>query len=119
MKRPLKITLLLSALFMLSGCSLNAGVDTLLTPPKLSTQQEHIYKALTDYAGTNISLKYPKSGDYLSAFIIADVDGDSENEAVVFYRKNSLNNTDDSSLRMNILDQNGIPSVTMKQGETR
>ena len=107
MKRPLKITLLLSALFMLSGCSLNAGVDTLLTPPKLSTQQEHIYKALTDYAGTNISLKYPKSGDYLSAFIIADVDGDSENEAVVFYRKNSLNNTDDSSLRMNILDQNG------------
>ena len=107
MKRPLKITLLLSALFMLSGCSLNAGVDTLLTPPKLSTQQEHIYKAPTDYAGTNISLKYPKSGDYLSAFIIADVDGDSENEAVVFYRKNSLNNTDDSSLRMNILDQNG------------
>ena len=102
MKKFIFIFMLLP--LMLTGCSLNAGVDTLLTPPKLSTQQEHIYSALTSYAGHNISLKYPKSGEYLSAFIVADIDSDSEDEAIVFYRKNSIK-TDDSSLRMNILDQ--------------
>lgn len=90
--------------FALTGCSLNAGVDTLLTPPKLSVQQEHIYSALKRYAGSNISLKYPKAGDNLSAFIVDDIDGDSEDEAIVFYKKNTIK-TDDSSLRMNILDQ--------------
>lgn len=88
---------------LLTGCSFSTGIDTLITPPKLSRQQEHIYNALTNYAGTNISLKYPKSGDYLSAFIIADIDGDNEDEAIVFYEKTSVS-AEDNSLRMNILD---------------
>lgn len=88
---------------LLTGCSFSTGIDTLITPPKLSQQQEHIYNALKNYAGTNISLKYPKSGDYLSAFIIADIDGDNDEEAIVFYEKTSVS-AEDNSLRMNILD---------------
>lgn len=99
-----KLNLVFVMLFLLlTGCSFSAGIDTLIVPPKLSRQQEHIYNALEKYAGNNISLKYPKSGDYLSAFIIADIDGDDDDEAIVFYEKNVVS-SDDTSLRMNILD---------------
>lgn len=90
----------------LTGCSFGTSIDNLMTPPKLSVEQEQIYKALTDAAGTNISLKYPKSGKYLSAFIVEDIDGDGGDEAVVFYEKNSLA-APENTLRINILDQNG------------
>ena len=99
-----KLNIVLAMLFLLlTGCSFSASIDTLIMPPKLSRQQEHIYNALEKYAGNNISLKYPKSGDYLSAFIIADIDGDDDEEAIVFYEKNSVS-SEDTSLRMNILD---------------
>ncbi|MCM1227719.1 MAG: hypothetical protein NC320_09940 [Clostridium sp.] len=93
------------ALFMtlLCGCSFSTGMDNLIIPPRLSSQQEHIYNALKSYAGTNINLKYPKSGDYLSAFIIADIDGDSDDEAIVFYEKTAVS-AENISLRINILD---------------
>ena len=68
----------------LCGCSFGASIDTLMTPPKLDVDQQQIYSALTDAVGSSISLKYPKSGKYLSAFIIEDIDGDGGSEAVVF-----------------------------------
>ncbi len=100
--KKLTVIFVLSFL-LLTGCSFSTGVDTLITPPKLSQQQEHIYNALKNYAGTNISLKYPKSGDYLSAFIVADVDNDGDDEAIVFYEKGTVS-AEENSLRMNILD---------------
>jgi hypothetical protein len=93
-----------AAAMTLTGCTFGAGIDTLMAPPKLSVEQEQIYNALTDAAGSSISLKYPKSGKYLSAFIVADIDGDGGNEAVVFYEKNSLT-VEENTLRMNILDK--------------
>ncbi len=88
----------------LAGCSFGTSIDNLMTPPKLSVEQEQIYKALTNATGTSISLKYPKSGKYLSAFIVEDIDGDGGNEAVVFYEKTSLA-APENTLRINILDQ--------------
>ena len=79
---------------LLTGCSLNTSIDALLTPPKLSTQQEQIYTALKNFTGPNISLKYPRAGDYLSAFIVDDIDNDSEEEAIVFYKKNTIKTED-------------------------
>ena len=87
---------------MLTGCSLNVNVDTMLTPPKLSGEQEQIYQALQEAAGSDIRLKYPKSGSYLSAFIIADIDSDAGEEAIVFYEKNTVSS---DGLRINILDK--------------
>ena len=89
---------------LLTGCSLNTSIVALLTPPKLSAQQEQIYSALKNYTGPNISLKYPRSGENLSAFIVDDIDNDSQEEAIVFYKKNAIK-TEDNSLRINILDQ--------------
>lgn len=92
---------------LLSGCTFGTSIDTLMAPPKLSLEQEQIYNALTDAAGSSISLKYPKSGKYLSAFIVEDIDGDGGREAVVFYEKNSLA-APENTLRINILDsENG------------
>ena len=87
----------------LTGCTFGASIDTLMSPPKLSMEQEQIYSALTEATGNSISLKYPKSGKYLSAFIVEDIDGDGGNEALVFYEKNSLA-VEENTLRINILD---------------
>lgn len=102
----MKKTKILCMLFplLLTGCSLNTSIDALLTPPKLSAQQEQIYNALTNYTGSNISLKYPRTGENLSAFVVDDIDNDSKDEAIVFYNKNAIK-TEDNSLRINILDQ--------------
>ncbi|MBR1527890.1 MAG: hypothetical protein IJ642_01160 [Oscillospiraceae bacterium] len=99
-----KFRLFFCSLFslLLSGCSISINIDTMLTPPKLSGEQEQIYQALQEAAGSDIRLKYPKSGSYLSAFIIADIDSDSGEEAIVFYEKNSLSS---GGLRINILDK--------------
>jgi len=75
-----KLLPVLSPLVLLTGCTFGASIDALMTPPKLSVEQEQIYNALTDAAGTSISLKYPKSGKYLSAFIVEDIDGDGVHE---------------------------------------
>lgn len=89
---------------LLTGCTFGSSIDNLMAPPKLSAQQEQIYGALTEATGQNISLKYPKSGKYLSAFIVEDIDGDGVDEAVVFYERNGLG-VDEITLRINILDQ--------------
>lgn len=89
---------------LLGGCAFGSSIDNLMSPPKLSVEQEQIYNALTDAAGTSISLKYPKSGSYLSAFIVEDIDGDGGTEAAVFYEKTGLA-VEENTLRINILDQ--------------
>ncbi|MCH5324095.1 MAG: hypothetical protein J1E39_02675 [Eubacterium sp.] len=86
----MKKAALLSAAFcvMLSGCSMNMSVDTLLSPPKLSDEQTEIYTALTEAAG-NVDLRYPRMGEYLSAFVINDLDADGSPEAMVFFERRS------------------------------
>ncbi len=101
--KPKYFLMLLILPLMLTGCTLSTGIDTLLTPPKLDERQGHIYDALISHTGKNISLKYPKSGKNLSAFIIEDIDGDNEDEAIVFYKKN-VAKAADNPLRINILD---------------
>lgn len=100
-------TLFLSVciIFSFSGCTLVSGIETYLKPPKLSEQHEQIYNALINAEGSKISLKYPKSGSYLSAFVVADIDDEPTEEAIVFYEKTSLTGSDTSTLRINFLDQ--------------
>lgn len=96
---------LLAALPLLDGCNLTAGIDTLLSAPRLTAEQEEIYKELMkSAAGTGISLKYPKSGEHLSAFTVADLDSDHENEAIVFYEIPGTA-AEENPLRVCLLDQ--------------
>lgn len=82
------------------GCGLGGTVDSLMTPPMLSEGQEAIYTALENAAGKDISLVYPRSGAYRSAFVFYDMDGDGTDEAVVFYEKQR---DSEGSVRVNIL----------------
>lgn len=84
---------------------MGTGIEAYLKPPKLSEQHEQIYNALIKAEGSKINLKYPRSGLYLSAFVVANIDDEPSNEAIVFYEKTGLTGNDISTLRINILDQ--------------
>lgn len=86
----------------LSGCS-NASVEELLSPPRLDGEQTEIYDALRAFTNDTITLKYPRSGQYRSAFVVKDIDDEPTDEAIVFYEMPNV--TTGSSLRMNFLDK--------------
>ncbi|MCR5304886.1 MAG: hypothetical protein K6E36_00070 [Oscillospiraceae bacterium] len=88
----------------LPACNFSASVETLLSPPRLTAEQEQIYQALQASAGNSISLKYPKHGEHLSAFTVVDLDGDGLDEAIVFYNV-SLNTDAENPLRLCMLKQ--------------
>ena len=86
--------LLLALCLLLSGCSLTGeGADTLMRPPALTGEQGEMQKALTDKLGKNITLKYPKTGQYRTAYVSHDIDGDEEEEVLVFYQMPGDNTT--------------------------
>lgn len=103
-----RLSILIMLVFMMTlstGCNIWTGsIEGLLSPPKLTTQQQEIYQALTSSIDTKISLKYPRTGDYLSAFIVANFDDEPSDEAIVFYEKTGIT-ADETSLRINVLDQ--------------
>lgn len=105
MKKKPALALLAACSLLLSGCSgFDASIESLLTPPKLNDEQAEIYDALLGSKGDAVNLCYPKSGDYRSAFVVADFDDEPTDEAMVFYRTNGV--TDGTStMRINFLDQ--------------
>ncbi len=88
MKRKI-IALAAAVCLLFSGCSpITLSVEELMRPPQLSEGQRQVYDALLSALGTtasNISLRYPGSGDNRSAFTFYDLDGDGAEEAMVFY----------------------------------
>ena len=114
--------LFLAAVFSLVFCSCN-GVfgndDALIIPPALFEEQEDIMRALRSSAGEKITLEYPRTGENRSAFLLADIDNDSENEAIAFYRQSSDDAVQDV-IHINVLNnevKNGWTSVCDIVGE--
>lgn len=76
---------------VLSGCtSLGTDIATQLRPPKAMGAQGAAEEALSAYITANekredYTLKYPRSGEYRSAFLMEDIDGDKVSEAIAFY----------------------------------
>lgn len=92
---------------MLTSCSATnviTSVDALLRPPRLTDDQNDIYAALTSYlSGKEMHLVYPQKGEYLSAFIQQDLDGDGLDEAAVFYQLTA--STSSAPINMAIMDR--------------
>lgn len=86
------------------GCSFSASMENLLTPPKLTEEQNEIYQELINSVGRNVKLKYPRSGEYRSAFVLHNIDGEPGDEALVFYESKDIG-SGESALRLKFLDK--------------
>lgn len=102
MKKALAVILCFSLILICSGCSLNFfSVESLLSPPLQSGKngevEEAFKKLMTE---KTLQLRTPQSGDYQTAFILFDVNGDGQEEAIVFYTDSAI----DTSVRMSFME---------------
>ena len=73
-------------------------------PPQLTEEQREITSALEAALGQGgYELKYPQNGGYSSTVLFQDIDGDEEEEAIVFF----LAAVKGDNVRVGILDRNG------------
>lgn len=78
------LPVLLSAL--LSGCSFRMQpIDELMRPPLPFGENEQLQKDFRTAVGEDLILKTPLSGQFHSSFIAYDLDGDGDEEVLVFY----------------------------------
>ena len=97
-----KHAMLLTCLF-LTGCqAITFSIDDLLNAPNIADEQSAIYQALIESAGRGIALEYPRNGDYRSAFVLYDIDGDGEDETLAFY---SVSSVSESNVKISVLDR--------------
>lgn len=104
-KKALLLSVLMAALCLFSACDRNVeNKGALISPPALFEGQNEIMKALKASVGENISLEYPKTGENRSAFVLSDLNGDTQPEVIAFYRPVSEEITQDVA-HINILDE--------------
>lgn len=113
--KKLLLSVMLAATTLLGGCSFGTfSVDTLLAAPKLSEEQKQIHEKVIESIGSDIVLKYPKSGDNRSAFVVADIDDEPTDEAIVFYEHSNIFNSD-VGINICVLDKTSDGGWKVKQ----
>jgi len=79
---------MLLVLLTMSGCALSAlTAENVMEPPQAFGDGAALQAALEEALGPQITLRYPRNGEYRSAVVRADVDNDEQEEAIVFYRQ--------------------------------
>lgn len=82
----LLLAVLLCALLLSSCARMEFSAENLMDAPMLTPEQTQIREALYDGLRTrDVKFKYPKAGQYRSAFVMYDLDSDGKDEALVFY----------------------------------
>lgn len=86
-RRALLFTLAVLFCLCCPGCSFS-GLDAqnLMAPPKSNADQQSIHQLLQGDK-TELTLVYPKNGEYRSAIIMHDFTGDGVKDALGFYAK--------------------------------
>lgn len=80
------ICALLALCLFCSGCSvMDLDTQNLMSPPKATGDKADIQRVIEENAGS-YTLKYPQKGDYRSAVIMHDINGDGNDEAIAFYK---------------------------------
>ena len=75
-------------LCLTAGCSItDIGKEDLLRPPKTMGDEAEIEALISNAAPHGYTLKYPKNGNYRSAIIMHDINGDNVDEAIAFFRE--------------------------------
>lgn len=80
---------------VLTSCSsgvLIRSADSLLSPPLYYEEYADLVEAFNKKFENEVVFCHPQKGDYRSAIIVEDVDGDGDSEAIIFYR-DSLDGT--------------------------
>lgn len=102
-----RISLIAVAMMLLLGAFLLImtrlhSPEEVLAPPNPNGENRQLQQAFERAvgAGTEYKLQFPAEGDYRSAYVLYDIDGDKESEALVFYAKTA----DDSTVRIHVLD---------------
>ncbi len=92
--RIIAVGLLVTAVLTLHGCSF-AGIsdNDLLQPPKATGEKAEIQNLLETTTKGDYMLKYPQSGDYRSAIVMNNIDNDSNDEAIAFYKTSKDNSS--------------------------
>ena len=99
----LKMAAVCALSVFLTGCStISFSVEGLVNAPQLTAEQAKIHEALIRSVGSNITLKYPRNGENRSAYVIANIDDEPQDEAIVFYEYNASGK--DNGMRLSILD---------------
>lgn len=84
--RLFSLILAVAMLFNLCGCSVfTVDTNELLSPPELTGELAPIAEALSKKADAGYVLKYPSEGNYRSAVIQNDINGDGIFEAFALY----------------------------------
>lgn len=78
-------------LLLLTGCSLFRPESELLAPPSVSEDEQALRDAFHATCGSDVRYKSPIGGEYLSTFVMEDLDADGEQEAMVFYTWDMFN----------------------------
>lgn len=75
--------------------------ESLMKPPMVEGENREIQIAFENFAGKQYKLITPLKGVHRSAYNFFDLNGDKDNEVIVFYSKSSENDI----VRMNVLDR--------------
>ncbi|MBE6752744.1 MAG: hypothetical protein E7559_00055 [Ruminococcaceae bacterium] len=107
--------LMCMSVLLLCGCESAAfSADSLMRPPAAGGDGARLQKAIETHLGTLITLRYPRRAEHRSAVVRANIDGDEQEEAIVFYRPA----TENKGARMAVLDMDSAGSWQMvSQGE--
>lgn len=104
LKKLLLALLCVAMVFAMCGCDFfTTDIAELLSPPSLSGDLKQIQNAISQSAGRNYKLEYPQTGEYHSAVVQKDVNGDKKNEAFAFY---STFNDDVETMSINVVCKN-------------
>ena len=105
------ISVFLAAVLCLAlcGCDMFAtNTAELLSPPELSGDIAPIAAAIAKSAGGEYTLKYPSNGNFRSAVVQNDIDGDGRLEAFAFYSmKEKENGTDTVNMYISVISFSG------------
>ena len=90
MKKVKILLLMLVICLTFSGCSSFriSSIDDLISPVSPSGDNAGILAAVNEYSKGGYSIKIPSSGKYTTSFILHDLNGDGNNEAIAFFEQN-------------------------------
>ena len=69
------------------GSGFLKSADSLLVPPLFYDEYEGLVELFRSRIGEDVFLCSPYDGEYRSAIVVEDFDGDSQNEAIIFYKE--------------------------------